>query len=167
MRTVAIQALVAQACALDCQGKQALAQEKMELALSLAEDEGLIRTFVDEGEAARAQLTRCRRSLVESSPARAHPDIRRLSYVDRLLSSFPLPPVVSDEQARPLLVEPLTARELEVLQLIAAGLSNRDIAERLVVTVGTVKAHTSSIYRKLDAPGRTRAVAVARENHLI
>jgi ATP/maltotriose-dependent transcriptional regulator MalT len=95
-----------------------------------------------------------------------------LAYVDRLLCAFPAP--VPEESKAPsaglprsLLAEPLTARELEVLQLIAVGLSNKEIAARLVVTVGTVKAHSAAIYRKLDAPGRTRAVAIARELHML
>jgi LuxR family maltose regulon positive regulatory protein len=61
------------------------------------------------------------------------------------------------------LVEPLSDRELEVLHLIAAGLSNQAIAEELVVALGTVKAHTATIYRKLDVNSRTQAVARARE----
>ena len=65
------------------------------------------------------------------------------------------------------LVEPLSERELEVLALIAAGLSNRGVAERLFITVGTVKAHTSSIYGKLGVHRRTQAVARAREMGLI
>jgi non-specific serine/threonine protein kinase len=59
--------------------------------------------------------------------------------------------------------EPLTARELEVLRLIALGLSNRDIAEELVIGGGTTKTHTLNIYRKLDVRSRTQAVARARE----
>jgi DNA-binding NarL/FixJ family response regulator len=59
-------------------------------------------------------------------------------------------------------VESLTERELEVLHLIALGSTNREIAQQLFVATGTVKAHTSSIYRKLDAGNRTEAVARAR-----
>jgi DNA-binding NarL/FixJ family response regulator len=64
-------------------------------------------------------------------------------------------------------VEPLTPRELEVLRLLAAGRGNDEIARELVVAAGTVKAHTSSIYRKLDVDNRTRAVIRARELGLI
>ena len=60
------------------------------------------------------------------------------------------------------LVEPLSARELEVLRLIAAGLSNREIAVRLVVSLSTVKGHTANIYSKLAVNSRTQAVAAAR-----
>jgi LuxR family transcriptional regulator, maltose regulon positive regulatory protein len=65
------------------------------------------------------------------------------------------------------LPEPLSERELEVLQLIAAGKSNRRIAQELFVTVGTVKTHIRNIYRKLDAHSRTQALVRARELDLI
>jgi LuxR family maltose regulon positive regulatory protein len=64
-------------------------------------------------------------------------------------------------------VEALTQRELEVLQLMALGCTNQEIARQLVVAPGTVKAHTASIYRKLDAANRTGAVARARELSLL
>ena len=60
------------------------------------------------------------------------------------------------------MVEPLSDRELEVLELIAEGLSNREIAGRLVISVSTVKGHTGNIYGKLQVNNRTRAVAKAR-----
>jgi LuxR family maltose regulon positive regulatory protein len=59
------------------------------------------------------------------------------------------------------LVEPLSDRELEVLQLIAQGLTNRQVAQRLFIAQGTVKAHASSIYGKLGVSNRTQAVAQA------
>jgi len=61
------------------------------------------------------------------------------------------------------LVEPLSPRELEILNLIALGKTNQEIARQLVVSPGTVKAHTASIYRKLDVANRTEAVARARQ----
>jgi LuxR family maltose regulon positive regulatory protein len=60
------------------------------------------------------------------------------------------------------LVEPLSQRELEVLQLIAEGLSNREIAQELVLSVNTIKVHTYNIYGKLNVHSRTQAVARAR-----
>jgi LuxR family maltose regulon positive regulatory protein len=65
------------------------------------------------------------------------------------------------------LIEPLTRRELEVLGFIAAGRPNQEIAEQLVVTIATVKKHTSHIFDKLGAANRTQAVARARELRLI
>ena len=67
----------------------------------------------------------------------------------------------------PGLVEPLTSRELEVLEMLAAGLSNRAIASQLVVTLNTVKKHVSHVLGKLGAANRTEAVARARELGLI
>jgi DNA-binding CsgD family transcriptional regulator/pimeloyl-ACP methyl ester carboxylesterase len=65
------------------------------------------------------------------------------------------------------LIEPLSERELEVLELMAAGLSNQEIAEKLFITVGTVKTHVNAIFGKLDAHSRTRAVARARALNLL
>jgi LuxR family maltose regulon positive regulatory protein len=65
------------------------------------------------------------------------------------------------------LVEPLSTRELEVLHLMALGKTNREIAQQLVVAPGTVKAHTASIYRKLNVANRTEAVAYARQLNLL
>lgn len=65
------------------------------------------------------------------------------------------------------LIEPLTARELEVLQLLADGCSNQDIADKLVISLATAKKHTSSILAKLDAANRTQAIARARENGIL
>jgi DNA-binding NarL/FixJ family response regulator len=64
-------------------------------------------------------------------------------------------------------IEPLSARERQVLQLLAVGLTNAEIAAELVVTPGTAKTHTSSIYRKLDVTSRTKAVARARQLGLV
>ncbi|HRW04981.1 MAG TPA: response regulator transcription factor, partial [Caldilineaceae bacterium] len=63
----------------------------------------------------------------------------------------------------PPLVEPLTERELEILRLVAAGLSNATIAAQLVIAVGTVKTHLKRIYGKLAVKSRTQAVAQARD----
>ena len=65
--------------------------------------------------------------------------------------------------AQPGLVEPLSAREIEVLRLVCAGLSNQNIAEKLYITVSAVKKHTGNIYGKLGISSRTQAVARARQ----
>jgi LuxR family maltose regulon positive regulatory protein len=70
-----------------------------------------------------------------------------------------------DQSQSPLeseMIEPLSSREIEVLNLIAEGLSNREIAERLVISLGTVKVHTRNIYGKLGVSNRTHAAAKAR-----
>jgi DNA-binding NarL/FixJ family response regulator len=73
----------------------------------------------------------------------------------------------SRDQAESSLAEPLTDRELEVLRLIAQGLSNQEIADQLVITVGTVKNHVSSLLGKLGARDRTQAVIKAQELYLV
>jgi LuxR family maltose regulon positive regulatory protein len=65
------------------------------------------------------------------------------------------------------LLDPISDRELEVLNLIAAGLSNREIADKLFISINTVKTHTKSINNKLDVNSRTRAVARAKELGLL
>jgi LuxR family transcriptional regulator, maltose regulon positive regulatory protein len=88
-------------------------------------------------------------------------------YATRLLTHFDAEPhVAAAEQANASpaggLVEPLSQRELEVLQLMALGRTNQEIALQLIVASGTIKAHTASIYRRLDVANRTEAVARAR-----
>jgi LuxR family maltose regulon positive regulatory protein len=100
-----------------------------------------------------------------------------MAYLDRLFAAFP-PSLVQAEgppagapssQSQPpaALVEPLSERELEVLRLVAAGRTNRDIASELVIALSTVKSHTHSIYGKLGVKNRTQAIALARELSLI
>ena len=87
-------------------------------------------------------------------------------YVDRLLAAF-VPPVTSPSSAirhpQSAIVEPLSDRELEILRLIAQGLSNREIAQRLFLALSTVKGHNLKIFGKLQVQSRTEAIARARE----
>ena len=91
--------------------------------------------------------------------------------IDNLIDPLPETTAVAKSPTRPsephvanqALVEPLTPRELEVLALMAAGLTNQAIADELVVVVGTIKAHTNNIYSKLGVSNRTQAVARGRE----
>jgi len=83
------------------------------------------------------------------------------SIARKVLSELAHPP------QEPLTPDPLTERELDVLRLVAQGMSNGEIAERLVVSVGTVKTHMHSIIEKLDVNSRTQAVAKARELGLL
>jgi LuxR family maltose regulon positive regulatory protein len=108
-----------------------------------------VRTFIEEGESMARLL---RRALTEGT---------ELEYASRLLAAFDESPQAASPAAQAL-VEPLTERELEVLRLIAGGLSNREIARELVVAVSTVKTHINHIYGKLDVKNRTQAVARAR-----
>jgi LuxR family maltose regulon positive regulatory protein len=85
----------------------------------------------------------------------------KASYAQRLLSAFDVAPVGGG------LVEPLTARELEILRLVAEGLRNQEIADRLVISLATVKRHIANIYGKLAVDHRTAAVARASELRLL
>jgi len=123
-------------------------------ALTMAESEGHVRIFVDQGKALVPLLRRA-----------AHRGIAP-GYVARLLSAMADKPGASPSLAQPL-IEPLSERETEVLQLLAAGQSNQAIAAELVLSVGTVKAHNSNIYGKLGVRNRTQAVARARELNLL
>jgi LuxR family maltose regulon positive regulatory protein len=73
----------------------------------------------------------------------------------------------SELRTQNFLVEPLSEAELKVLRLVATGLSNREIADRLVITVGTTKWHLNQIYSKLHVRNRTEAVALARALELL
>jgi len=150
-----------QAMAFATEGQVDAAMRSLTRALTLAEPEGYIRLFVDEGELMRMQMAAFEKQNLEP---------RLQAYVDKILAAFTRQPVTSidleDSRARKSeiqnLVEPLSQREREVLQLIAAGLSNTAIAEQLVVSVGTVKTHLKHIYGKLAVQSRTQAVAQAR-----
>jgi len=145
-----IETLVLQAMALQAQGRANEALTTLERALSLAEPEGYAYTFIGEGVPMAALLrTAASRGIA-------------LDYVGRLLAAFEEPALPS-----PPLIEPLSERELEVLRLLAAGLSNREIAAELFLAVGTVKKYTSNIYGKLNVHTCTQAVARARELGLV
>jgi len=113
--------------------------------------------FVDE-DSPMARL------LYEALSQEIEPD-----YVQQLFGSIPIekPEQMSrtkpqSESQEPKWVEPLTDRELEVLRLVAEGLSRREIAARLVLSLNTVKAHVRNIYSKLDVNNQMKAVAKAR-----
>jgi LuxR family transcriptional regulator, maltose regulon positive regulatory protein len=156
-----IEILVLRALALKKRGDQSEALAALERALMLAEPEGYVRVFVDEAEpmaALLSELLSARRKGLREARRR-----NMLDYVRRLLAAFES----SRPSAEPPLLAPLTAREREVLGLIASGLSNREIANRLFVEVSTVKSYANSIFRKLGVQSRTQAVAEARALHLI
>jgi LuxR family maltose regulon positive regulatory protein len=141
-----VSALVLRASALQQQGKLTPARAALERALVLAEPEGYVRTWIDEGVPIQDLLRR-------AAARGIAPD-----YVGRLLAAFE----TSAPPPSPL-IEPLSKRELEVLRLLAAGLSNQEIAEQLVLAVGTVKKYTHNIYGKLGVHNRTAAATRARE----
>jgi len=125
----------------------------LEGALKKAQPEGFIRTFVDKGQPMKALLERLRSQGGELK-----------EYILTILSAFGGTSRTSTPQT---LVEPLSERELDVLPLLAEGMSNGEIAKRLVVSVGTVKTHVHSILDKLGVDSRAQAVARARELGLL
>jgi LuxR family maltose regulon positive regulatory protein len=149
-----IELLILQALAFQAKQEIRQALKALEHALALAQPEGYLRKFIDEGEQ-MAELLR------HAGSQGIYP-----RYVATLLSEFDRIPCKAALARQPL-IEPLSERELEVLRLIAAGLSNLEIAQKLIVAGGTVKAHTASIYRKLDVNSRTEAVARARELNIL
>ena len=150
-----IQILVLQALVFEGDSKSSRAMAALEQALVIAEPSGYVRTFVNEGPAmARLLCTAANREVA--------PD-----YARRLLAAFPSDGPKQTGKPRPQtpickIFESLSERELEVLRLIAEGLTNREVATRLFLTVNTVKAHTRNIYGKLGVHSRMQAVARAR-----
>lgn len=150
------------------QGDAAQARTVLLRALSLAEPEGYMRLFVDLGEAMRVLISDLRLRIEQNND-----NSSLAAYADKLLAAFPAthlqmpnpkPPRDGSPSAMP---EPLSERELAVLRLIAEGLSNQEIADRMVVALSTVKTHINNIYGKLDVASRTQALARAREFKLL
>ena len=162
-----IEILLLEALALQEIGDTEHAIQVLTKCLTLAEPEGYVRIFLDEGQPMQILLVQWL-AHASAGPLRA--------YAAHLSSQFDaephrvappqekIPPtdahLASAEQA---LAEPLSQRELEVLHLMALGMTNKKIAERLIVAPGTIKAHAASIYRKLESANRTEAVARARQ----
>jgi LuxR family maltose regulon positive regulatory protein len=131
------------------------ALDNLSQALTLAEPQGYVRLFIDEGPPMA-------RLLYEALSREIAPE-----YLRRLLAAFPVTEPEEDTSTKfqadqSGLIEPLSERELEVLQLIAEGLNNPEIAARLFLSVHTVKTHIRNIYGKLNVHNRTQAIAQAK-----
>jgi LuxR family maltose regulon positive regulatory protein len=168
----AIQILLLQALAFQAQDNVSQALASMERALTLAEPEGYVRIFVDEGEAMRL--------LIENqSRNRDHP---LSGYADKLLAAL-TQPVAAPKSATPAphqaqrgasvthqnsgIIEPLSERELEVLKLLRSELSGPEIARQLIVSLHTLRTHTNNIFKKLGVNNRRAAVRRAEELDLL
>lgn len=147
-----IEILLLQSLAYAALGDSAQARIPLQRALELAEPEGYVRLFVDEG----APLARLLERELDAGGSRQ-------TYLKRLRAAFA--PQLTAHPASLALppAEPLTAREREVLRLIAEGLSNQELAARLHLSPQTVKVHTRNIYSKLGVASRTQAVARGRD----
>jgi LuxR family maltose regulon positive regulatory protein len=149
-----IEILVLQALAYEARGSIPQALASLERALTLGEPQGYVRLFVDEGPPMA-------RLLYEALVASIAPD-----YVRRLLAHFTAtesqPTEAKLQASNSQFVEPLSERELEVLQLVAEGLNNHEIGVRLFLSPHTVKVHTRNIYAKLGVHNRTQAAVKAR-----
>jgi LuxR family maltose regulon positive regulatory protein len=155
-----------QALALAARGDQATALDSLAGALILAAPEGYVRVFADEGAPMARLLGRL--AAAQRTGQATHAGVISLDYLDRLAPAFqpgsprPARRTTRHTAAAAGPAEALSARELEVLRLLAAGKSNQQIADELVVVRDTVKKHVGHILGKLGAANRTQAVARAR-----
>jgi LuxR family maltose regulon positive regulatory protein len=156
-----VRLLILEALTLYAQGETTPAITTLKRALVLAEPENYLRSFLDIGKPIEEFL-----SWSLESPAVSEPHLRL--YVSRLLSHFAADlPSRSSQPAGSTLIEPLTERELKVLRLVAQGLSNREISERLFLALSTVKGYNRIIFDKLQVQRRTEAIARARQLGLL
>jgi LuxR family maltose regulon positive regulatory protein len=155
-KSAVIEALVLKALALDSLGEDAQARDTLERALSLAEPAGLIRLFLDEVPLVAKLLRHVTGGSRESEYA-----LKLLSMIEPQPQDRSIHPSGSTTKGG--FIEALSEREVEVLKLIAAGKSNKEIAAELFLAIGTVKKHTNNIFGKLGVESRTQAIARARE----
>lgn len=161
MKLTAMRLLLLDALALYAQKETAFAIATLTRALALAEPQNYVRSFLDIGKPMEKFLSW---SLDSQSVSEPHLRV----YVSKLLSHFGEEfPVKSGRSTSEVLIKPLSERELEVLRLIAQGLSNREIGGHLFLALSTVKGHTRLIFDKLQVQRRTEAVARARELGLL
>jgi LuxR family maltose regulon positive regulatory protein len=147
-----------EALAFQVNNQEPLALASLAQAVQLAEPEGYICSFVEDGSQMAALLTSLQDQQRRHGPT---------PYLDTVLAAFPQaqqPPleVPSQHQSPQPLQDPLTERERQVLLWLARGASNQEIAERLVITIDTVKRHVTHIYSKLEVTNRVQAVERGR-----
>lgn len=163
--------LILKSLVFHAEGKLTHALKTLESAFVITEKEGYIRIFVDEGLPLFQLLQRAASRGITSE------------YVIKLLSAFDIPASNNSQRSVQLksedniisrssraysnIMEPLTRREIEVVELVAAGLPNREIANKLTISLYTVKNHLKNIYQKLDVNNRARAIVQAQEMGLL
>jgi len=154
-----IRLLVLQALALGALGNRMPAHTVLREALALGAPEGYIWRWLDAGPGLEPLLSDLKNN--HDTPQEFRP------YLDSLLDACRAAFGESTRTRPEALSEPLTSRELEIMRLICEGYSNTEIASKLVVTINTIKKHTSNIYGKLGVRSRTQAIARARELNLL
>ncbi len=152
--------MICRALVYQSQQEPVRAQEAYETALTIGEPQGYLQTFLDFGNEQQRLLENAFRRGVQRA------------YVQRLLTALDGEQYLKGGHgaAQPpgsTLRDPLSEREMAVLQLMSEGLSNKQIAQRLSIALRTVKYHTTSIYTKLDVESRIQAVTRARELGLL
>ena len=141
-------------------GQRAEALETLGLALRTAAPAGLLRVFLDEGESLGPLLEALKPRLRDASK-----DASLITYIDRLSEALRQGVAKPERGEKPEV--PLSARELEVLQHLARGLSYEEIGQQLFLSLNTIQSHVKSIYRKLLVNKRVHAIEKARELKLI
>ncbi len=159
--------LALHALTLQAQNKLEPALAALTQALALVEPEGYIRTFVNEGAPMAALILKLR----DARQRERRDDLPSLHYLNTMLAALGAAEIVVDRKSsayvtQPALAEPLTERELETLQLLATGLSTQEIADKLVITKGTLKTHLKNIYAKLAVNSRAQAVVKGKALNL-
>jgi LuxR family maltose regulon positive regulatory protein len=149
-------------------GDNQAAQQDLKAALELGGPEGFVTVFLEAGQPVGDLLAGL---LSDEKIDSAYVQQILAAFAGNLLTAVPPETAVSPEtdadRANESLIEPLSERELEILALIGDGYTNQEIAERLAITLHTVKKHSSNIYGKLGVRNRTQAVARARELRLL
>ena len=149
--------LALKAMALHMQADTNLALEVLAKAIFLAREEGYVRSFIEAGKPLEPLL---RKAVTQ------YKDRELVTYAQKLLAAFAVEGI-SSTAGQAVKLSILSERELQVLCLMAAGYSNKEIAEELVIAIGTAKRHTANIFDRLDVDSRTEAVAKARQLGLI
>jgi len=155
-----IEILMLKALGLQNVSKQEQAWSNLADSLALAEGQGYARIFLDEGQPMQQMIAKWL-SVSNANPLRKYASQILTQFESEANQAVTKNGKTSSTDEQPL-IEPLSRRELEVLELIALGKTNQEVAQQLVVSRGTIKAHAASIYRKLKVNNRTEAVARAR-----